>query len=328
MSRLSIKQLTHSHATRKLGLSLCAFLLTGLSLNGAHAQERWFKIEVSVFTNELAADRDEERWTPEQLELQFPNRIRRLDSLLGHFFTPALIPETDIADDSFSGIDADEPELTPQQQLREFIALTGPFPSESGDAYRVPDLDRDAFIRLPDSESNFQQSNRAIDRSAEHRLLYHAVWRQPVRQATASNHIFIAAGQQYSGHSELEGSLGIYFNRSEDRVVADANLWLSEFTSLPVADDESPWLLPNRPASLSALPYENTPSLENEANAITYRPSRIFHMQQTREMRSAEFHYLDHPALGIVITVEPYEVPDLPEPEPELTEGPLPLPSN
>jgi hypothetical protein len=29
-------------------------------------------------------------------------------------------------------------------------------------------------------------------------------------------------------------------------------------------------------------------------------------------MRSNEFHYLDHPALGIVIMVEPYQVPKLP----------------
>ena len=206
--------------------------------------------------------------------------------------------------------------------------MTGPFVPESGDAFRVPDLDRDAFIRLPDSASDFQQSNRAIDRSSEHRLLYHAVWRQPVRQAAASNHIFIAAGQQYNGRSELEGSLGIYFNRSEDRVVADANLWLSEFTSLPIAEGESAWVLPSRPASLPSLAFENAASLVSEENAATYRPSRIFHMQQSREMRSTEFHYLDHPALGIVITVEPYEVPDLPEPEPELVEEPLPLPTN
>ncbi|MEQ8409158.1 MAG: CsiV family protein [Gammaproteobacteria bacterium] len=325
MKRPSIKQRTHDNPTRKLGISLCALLLSGLSIHGAQAQERWFKIEVSIFTNELAADRNEERWTPEQLELQYPNRLRRLDSLLSQFFTPALLPETGNADADFSGIDTTEVEFTAQQQLREFISLTGPFPPESGDTYRVPDLERDAFIRLPDSESDFQQSNRAIDRSPEHRLLYHAVWRQPVRQAGASSHIFITAGQQFSGRSELEGSLGIYFNRNEDRVVVDANLWLSEFTSLPLADEESAWMLPSRPTSLTPLPYENVTSLEATDNAVAYRPSRIFHMQQTREMRSTEFHYLDHPALGIVITVEPYEVPDLPEPAPELPEESLPL---
>ena len=32
-------------------------------------------------------------------------------------------------------------------------------------------------------------------------------------------------------------------------------------------------------------------------------------------MRSAEFHYIDHPAMGIVILIEPYEPPPLPLPE-------------
>ena len=34
-------------------------------------------------------------------------------------------------------------------------------------------------------------------------------------------------------------------------------------------------------------------------------------MQQDRDMRSNEFHYLDHPALGVVILVKPYEKPPL-----------------
>ena len=32
-------------------------------------------------------------------------------------------------------------------------------------------------------------------------------------------------------------------------------------------------------------------------------------------MRSTEFHYIDHPAMGIVILVKPIEVPPLVSPE-------------
>jgi hypothetical protein len=35
-------------------------------------------------------------------------------------------------------------------------------------------------------------------------------------------------------------------------------------------------------------------------------------MLQDRAMRSNEFHYMDHPALGIVVQVEQYELPALP----------------
>jgi hypothetical protein len=34
----------------------------------------------------------------------------------------------------------------------------------------------------------------------------------------------------------------------------------------------------------------------------------------TRELRSNEFHYLDHPAVGVLVQIQPYTVPPLPEP--------------
>ena len=45
--------------------------------------------------------------------------------------------------------------------------------------------------------------------------------------------------------------------------------------------------------------------------SLQYGINRVFHMEQSREMRSTEFHYIDHPAMGIVILVEPIEVPPL-----------------
>jgi len=38
-------------------------------------------------------------------------------------------------------------------------------------------------------------------------------------------------------------------------------------------------------------------------------------MIQSRDMRSNEFHYLDHPAVGIVVLVKPYTPPPLPAAE-------------
>jgi hypothetical protein len=35
----------------------------------------------------------------------------------------------------------------------------------------------------------------------------------------------------------------------------------------------------------------------------------------TRELRSNEFHYLDHPAVGVLVQIQPYTLPPLPEPE-------------
>jgi hypothetical protein len=35
-------------------------------------------------------------------------------------------------------------------------------------------------------------------------------------------------------------------------------------------------------------------------------------MQDSRAMRSNEFHYLDHPAIGVLVQVFPYEPPPAP----------------
>jgi len=57
----------------------------------------------------------------------------------------------------------------------------------------------------------------------------------------------------------------------------------------------------------------------NESAAFT--PRIVYHLHQSREMRSNEFHYVDHPALGLVVTVFPYEVPPLPESTPDPDEA-------
>jgi len=38
---------------------------------------------------------------------------------------------------------------------------------------------------------------------------------------------------------------------------------------------------------------------------------QVYPMLQTRQMISNELHYLDHPALGMLIEVRPYELPPL-----------------
>jgi hypothetical protein len=40
--------------------------------------------------------------------------------------------------------------------------------------------------------------------------------------------------------------------------------------------------------------------------------TRIIEFQQSREMRLEQFHYLDHPALGMLVQVTAYERPPAP----------------
>ena len=295
------------------GALIFIFLLASSIVN-AQDNRRWFQIEVSIFSNELAADRAEERWDVDGTLLIYPaniNELRQLSDLLmieellisGNFSSIEIEPENS---------DTSEPNptnlLSETERRNELILSKGPLQQSVGSSFQFVDVDRDEFLQLPPYESEFQQTNRSIERSSDHRLLFHGLWRQPVVDLDESKPVFVRGGLAYGQHFELEGSLILRFNDNENRVVVDADLWLSEFSA--VANSNQPWQLPDYPAAIKppTIPAVGSPE---------YHIRQIFHLQQSRDMRSEEFHYVDHPALGLVIMVKPYEVPEIPVAETE-----------
>ncbi len=286
----------------------CCFLTNALAFSSAVvSQERWFKIELSIFSNENSADRLEEQWLAERTELSYPNGLRKLNKLSDLFLTNSLL--TDPLNTTSSG-NFENQRLTPEEvqaQIRaESITEIGPSPSTNGTGFKVFDFLREDFLQLPVSESDFQQTNRTLERSPDHRLLFHGLWRQAVVQPEQSIPVYIEGGLAYGEQHELQGSLTIRFNENEDRVVIDTNLWLTEFSI--VENQENQWSLPTAPEEI-----QSSSTVDSD---LSYYPIQIYHMKQSREMRSTEFHYLDHPAMGLVILVEPHEIPPAPLPTP------------
>lgn len=288
------------HRLLQLTTLLAAFALG----SGALAQqgERWFQVEVSIFTNENPVDREAEVWVPTSTPLRYPGNTRRLQELMDLFMVADLRPGFNATPEVFA------PEV-PSLQAR--IAATGPFPPKPAGNFRFFDYARDPFVLLPNTESDFQQTNRAIERAADHRLLYHGVWRQPVVGASQATPLYIQGGLSYGDQHELQGTLTIRFNANADRVVVDADLWLSEFS---IVGADTDWQLPPVPARLRR-DYDNVTTVSE----LDYQVRRTYRLQQSRDMRSTEFHYIDHPALGLVIEVNPYEVPPAPLPAFEIT---------
>lgn len=313
-------------------LPLPLLVIAGLWSSASLSQEdqRWFQIELSVFSNEREADRNEELLSAERTRLDYPARLNRLQTLIDLLMIPELLDsgsetseddsETLMTEDGGTELSTAEVAAEPSAtEIRaEIIATTGPFPPDGGDTYSFPDFERDAFVQLPAEDSDFQQTNRALERSTEHRLLFHGLWRQPMPDPGNETPLLVLGGQQFGEHHELQGSLSLHFNSGRDRVVIDADLWLAEFVSFQA--EESEWSLPEIPATTPLLPtatpepietdVEGSPTGESNTDFVV---SRVYHMEQSRDMRSNEFHYLDHPAMGIVVTVFPYEVPPLPE---------------
>ncbi|NKB31881.1 MAG: hypothetical protein GKR91_02145 [Pseudomonadales bacterium] len=291
---------------KKLLLQFSILVATLTTSSAVFSQERWFKIELSIFTNENSTDRIEEEWQAERMELTYPGQLRRLNKLSDLLLADNL--QLSALDNFASTTDEDllAPEEIQAQIRAESIAAVGPLPATQNSGFKIFDFQREDFLQLPTAESDFQQTNRTLERSADHRLLFHGLWRQAVLQPDDSIPIYIEGGLAYGDQHELQGSLTIRFNDNEDRVVIDTNLWLTEFSF--VENTNNDWQLPIIPTAV-----RSDPTLSSD---LRYYPIQIYQMEQSREMRSTEFHYLDHPALGIVILVEPFEIPEAPLPTP------------
>jgi hypothetical protein len=231
---------------------MVAICLTLASFSGSAQNERWFTFEVSVFSNELASDRGQE------------SPIAKADATLKDPPVKSLIQFFDLLNlaqwprDNQATANLAVPRTPVLRPL-----------AEGEKSYKFTDLARDPFIKLSSSASDFQQTNRALERSPDYRLLTHAVWRQPLVDEGKSVPIKFSGGRQRGGSFELEGTLDLYFNARRDRIVVETNFTLE--------------------ADLSG--------------------DRVFQHQQSRELRSGEFHYLDSPAIGVIILAQPYEVP-------------------
>ena len=295
------------------------------TINSANSQERWFQIEVSVFTNESTTDRLEENWQAKRTNLGFPEGIRRLNEISDVLILDDFIPLAEENPIDAVPIPLESESLTlpveETQPSREELILSAllavkPQPRKPGEAFKFFDIQRADYLQLPAAQSDFSQTNRTLNRSPNHRLLWHGLWRQAVVQEEEAQAIFVSAGERYNGRHELEGSLTIRFNDNADRVVIDTNLWLTEYSrNLPPMTPENPiqeqdsWRLPSQ-LDEGFFTKQQLLNSSSELTLDTFNIERIYHMTESRAMRSNEFHYLDHPALGVVIMVNPYEVPD------------------
>lgn len=288
---------------------LCLLLIALAFSSGASAQEeaRWYQMEVSIFANE-ASNLNAEQWPSENLDIAFPRRLQKLrhvsDSIQlsdwSILLPPTIqaLPRTTEQQNSAINALANPIPNTPPRKV-------GPRPLVTADSFTLPDLARDAFLALPVSAHDFSGTNRALARSANYRLLYHKVWRQPVLHDNRDSAIGIVAGRQFGERSELEGSLRFYFNRAEDRVIFEPHIWLNSFAI--VNDATTGIALPPLPAALKPA----TQNLQTSArdNTNQYAATRVLSLHLSREMRSNEFHYIDHPAIGILVQIVPYTPP-------------------
>ncbi|MDT8397234.1 MAG: CsiV family protein [Pseudomonadales bacterium] len=264
-------------------LLLTLFTGAALAQDFSYDGNRWYEVEVSIFSNAGEDGPNTETTVAENVKLRYPARLRAL-----HPATAAFM------------IDFENPDVT--DSIPAPSLPIGPEFSSAANNFRLPDFSRDAFIALGPQFHKFATYNRRLDNAVEHRLLYHATWRQPMLDRSQTSAVFIRGGERYGAHNELEGSLMFSFN--VNRVDLEARLWLSTFT--PAKRSPALWDLPSQPFAA-----ETTSVLQPEIFTV----SDLAFLEQSRAMTRGTLHYLDHPDFGLLVEIRPYQLPALFNPE-------------
>ena len=252
--------------------------------------QRWYDIEISIFTNEVPGGSRSELPVAHKLTTAYLPRLRELQPRSASFLI------------DFPGDELIDTLLTAQPVQQEVsVVPMGPIYSPAvRDGFRIADFARDPFIDLDARAAQFASMNRSIEAAPDHRVLWHKVWRQPLAGRAQTPAVFIGGGELRSGHYELEGSLRIVDNTPG--AMLDINVWMNEFATGEAVTAEE-WnipMLPFTPANMTATP-----------DTTSWKLSAVWQLAQTRELAANQLYYLDHPAFGVLIQVRPYVLPPL-----------------
>lgn len=279
----------------------------------------WYEVEVTLFSSLYPERPYAEIPVPERSNLRYLPQLRLLqnpgDSYRVVFPAPeSLLPPANPSLPFAAALSADEVVAEEPE-----VVLEGPeFSPAVAGSFKIADYARDPFIALDRRAWRFADINNRLQNSGEHRVLWHKVWRQPLRQRAQSAALQVQGGDQFGDHYQLEGSLR--FSGQGSNVDIDINVWLSTFVR-EAPGPEPEWRLPEMPVLAPVLTpavVPGEPPLVTPVPAVVWYPQKIWQLNQTRSLGTNTLYYLDHPAMGALVEIRPYELPPLELP---LTEG-------
>ncbi len=201
------------------------------------------------------------------------------------------------------------------EKPEKYIHLNSPYPGPMPSQFSP----KHTFKRLPRSSYQLSQEAKLLTKNDKNKILLHTSWRQPGMSAdtalpihfkrnfistttvaeqpiiseadkpVAETSATVPTSELKQSKSVLEGYIKIILSR-----YLHADVDLTYTTGLPVA-------------TTTTLTAPAEPLNQEEDQIIeTVRPPNVYHLQQTRKMRSKEVHYLDHPVVGFIILATPY----------------------
>ncbi|WP_455211988.1 CsiV family protein [Kaarinaea lacus] len=282
-----------------IGLIFPATAIMSITAQAANEKSEipWYEVEVIIFANQQKRAADTETW-PEEV------------STAGYDYV------LDLALPGFSPLKPKLPPVNAQAAA-----------SSSGPAINNGDIYANGAYVLLDKDF-FQLSNVAkkIDNSSQYDVVLHLAWRQPTFDEDKSIPVFVfnnmlerdptpepisnsGTNQGYDFYVNgletgpqyywLSGTLKLSVSRY---LHLESDLHIKMRTTRQEVIEESPPQESGGFGSFFGMSREPTPIMIERPVLQDYR------LFETRRMRSTEIHYFDHPLMGIVVKVTPYEV--------------------
>jgi hypothetical protein len=153
---------------------------------------------------------------------------------------------------------------------------------------------------VPTSEYQLTGAKRRLDRTANRlQPLLHLAWRQPTVSRDKAEWFYLQVPFENLDHSSTMSTTGGMAPRLEGGIKVSRSRYLHIDLDL----------------LLREISPQNEVSTEYY-DSLSYSPFLQYRMQAHRRMRSKELHYIDHPLMGVLVQITPYEAP---EPEPIAT---------
>ena len=193
------------------------------------------------------------------------------------------------------------------------------------------------FTKLPRDVRNLNESALALDRQGQYNVVFHEAWRFSADELEQDPWVIIKAGKQYLDRFEIEGSLRFYKSRF---LHFQSDLWLLEFDQQ--SDPENMIELPEFPLreqpSLADsyviadiefneeriedffidVPESDVATTVNGESSATevaediqqptqYPVKSLWTFDQSKRLEEQQSYYIDHPKMGVLVTIRPHE---------------------
>ncbi|MFQ3281103.1 CsiV family protein [Reinekea sp.] len=248
--------------------------------------ERWFQVEIIAFTNAEVETDSPEAW-PSFSSLPTPDQFIQIKG----------VTELLTANSALTPTEEETAEL-----------------EQSAINIEQEETNLEAFVALSEFERQLTGQRNTLERSRNHRVLFHEAWNQPVPGRDTVIPIRLDGGEKYGRQAELQGYIDLYVERYlhlntqlsfiEYEKSQDPFSFFSETSSATTASETMD--------AYGGLSLINADSLLN--NRVSRKSDDFFIstraalLSESRRMRSKEIHYFDNPRFGMIVLITPIDL--------------------